>query len=1536
MKKSLRYFYFFAAFLFSLPIYSESVWDGTASVWTTGSGTESDPYQIQTAQNLAYLAQSVNAGNSYAGQYFIQTDDINLNKKEWTPIGGENKFEAQFDGANHKIKGIKVSTAKDYSGLFGYSTNVIKNLSVLGSISGGKYSGGISGYSSGDIENCNNSCEVYSSGLSQELGSYSYSGGITGFCSGTINNCRNSGKISSTMSSDLSSTYAYSGGISGAANSINRCDNSGDISSRSECGVYNSSSRGYSYAGGICGIMRYGTGSVYMCRNTGNVSAISSSAYYHGESVNICAENSYSGGIAGICYSSDIVIECCYSVGKVSATRTSSGIANKATIKNSYSVGTITGCEDYEYGVGYGTITNCYRNACCGAGSYKTADEMRSASFPGMLSNVFVQDVNNINNGFPIFKREQTFVVRFLNYDGAILQSETLAYGVTPCYKGAEPQRPSSKKYSYRFKGWNNTITPVDKNIDYKATYAYTVNKYLITFENYNGDELQSSEVEYGQMPSYAGATPEKPADAEFTYTFSGWSPEVVAVAGAQTYTAQFNSTVNKYVVRFLNEDGTELQSEELEYGTVPVYSGEVPTKQATAQYTYTFNGWDSEIGKVTGAKDYTATYFSTTNKYLITFENYNGAELQSSEVEYGQIPAYSGATPEKPADAEFTYSFSGWSPEVVSVVGAQTYTAQFSSTVNKYVIRFLNEDGIELQSEELDYGTVPVYTGETPTKEATAQYTYTFNGWDSEIGKVTGVKDYTATYSSTVNKYLIAFENYNGEELQSSEVEYGQIPSYTGATPEKPADAEFTYTFSGWSPEVVTVVGAQIYTAQFSSTTNKYLVRFLNEDGTELQNEELDYGAIPVYSGETPTKDATAQYTYTFSGWDSEIGKVTGAKDYTATYSSTVNKYLITFENYNGDELQSSEVEYGQTPSYTGTTPEKHADAEFTYTFSGWSPDVVAVVGAQTYTAQYSSTVNKYIVRFLNEDGSELQSEELDYGTVPVYSGEVPTKQATAQYTYTFSGWDSEIGKVTGAKDYTATYSSTTNKYLITFENYNGDELQSSEVEYGQMPSYTGATPEKPADAEFTYAFSGWSPEVVSVVGAQTYTAQFSGTVNKYVIRFLNEDGTELQSEDLDYGAIPVYKGETPTKDATARYTYTFNGWDSEVGKVTGAKDYTATYTSTINKYLITFENYNGEELQSSEVEYGQTPSYTGATPEKSADAEFTYSFSGWSPEVVAVIGAQTYTAQFSSTTKKYTVTLSGINCDVMGEGAYDYGTIVELKATPNECTHFIGWSDGEEKGIRTITVTGDVTLTATAEMNTYNVDAYSSDKEQGSVISSAENPIECGASVIIEAVPNESYAFQRWSDGNTDNPRTIVVDRDYDISAQWNKITPVPTYDVRLIVYKDDTWGTVTGDGTYKEGETATLNAVPASGYKFSYWYDPNTQERFYENPLSFVVEKDVSLTASFSRPPKIKVTYGQRSAEAEGDADDDVISYVVSTKQHVDIDNVGSRSILIYNTAGQIMLRQVNIEHYEGHLPSGIYIINIDGVMEKFIVR
>ncbi len=392
-----------------------------------------------------------------------------------------------------------------------------------------------------------------------------------------------------------------------------------------------------------------------------------------------------------------------------------------------------------------------------------------------------------------------------------------------------------------------------------------------------------------------------------------------------------------------------------------------------------------------------------------------------------------------------------------------------FSEDIVSYPIRFLNYDGAELQKENLNYGVTPSYKGSTPTKPSTAQYTYTFNGWEPAITSVTGAKDYTATYTRSVNKYEIKFVNYDGSELQSGEVEYGKTPAYTGATPTKPADAEHTYTFNGWSPAIVAVTGAQTYTAQFSSSINQYQIRFLNYDGTELQKENLDYGVTPTYKGSTPTKPSTAKYSYTFNGWEPAITSVTGAKDYTATYTSAANKYQIKFVNYDGSELQKGEVEYGKTPAYTGATPTKPADAEHTYTFSGWSPAIVAVTGAQTYTAQFSSTTNQYQIRFLN-DGAVLQSEELEYGTTPVYGGVTPTKAKTLQYTYTFSGWSPAIAEVTGAQDYTAQFSSAKNKYKVTTKaETEGVTTGDGVYEYGTEVTLTATPNDK-------YEFVRWS----------------------------------------------------------------------------------------------------------------------------------------------------------------------------------------------------------------------------------------------------------------------------------------------------------------------------------------------------------------------------------------------------------------------------------------------------------------------------
>ncbi len=393
-------------------------------------------------------------------------------------------------------------------------------------------------------------------------------------------------------------------------------------------------------------------------------------------------------------------------------------------------------------------------------------------------------------------------------------------------------------------------------------------------------------------------------------------------------------------------------------------------------------------------------------------------------------------------------------------------------------------------------------------------------------------------------------------------------------------------------------------------------------------------------------------------------------------------------------------DVPYGTIPEYNGTTPTKAADAQYTYSFSGWTPEVVSVADDATYTAVFDATLNKYTVTFVNYDGTELQSSEAEYGKMPVYTGDTPTKPADAQYTYTFSGWSPEVVAITGDATYTAVFEATLNKYAATFVNCDGSELQSSEVAYGETPVYTGAIPTKPADAQYTYTFSGWTPEIVAVTGEATYTAQFTSTLNKYAIVFVNYDGTELQSSEVNYGETPVYIGEIPTKPADVQYTYTFSGWTPEVVAVTGEATYTAAYESTLNKYQITWLDEEGNPILEEQVEYGATPIFSGDIPTKASDAEYSYEFIDWLPKIKPVTGDARYITYFDRhkfvSDKVYTVNINGENCSLHISNELPAGTKLQVEAVADECFEFQKWSDNNTDNPRTITVTEDSNLTA------------------------------------------------------------------------------------------------------------------------------------------------------------------------------------------------------------------------------------------------
>ena len=495
--------------------------------------------------------------------------------------------------------------------------------------------------------------------------------------------------------------------------------------------------------------------------------------------------------------------------------------------------------------------------------------------------------------------------------------------------------------------GSNCEITSYARNL-----YFYDCDQpqlVTITWLNEDGLLIDQTTVEYGATPAHADI--DKESTAQYTFTFRGWTPELSPVTGDATYTAVFDTTVNTYTVTWLNSDNSPLDQSVVEYGTTPAHAD--INKESTAQYTFSFRGWTPELSPVTGDATYTAVFDTTVNTYTVTWLNSDNSLIDQTTVEYGATPAHADIN--KESTAQYTFTFLGWTPELSPVTGDATYTAVFDTMVNTYTITWLNSDNSPLYQEEVAYGETPAYTGETPTQESTAEYTYTFTGWDKPLVAVTGDETYTATFSATRNSYTVTFYFEDGVTvLESQTLEYGETPS-TSLIPSKNDEEHYYYTFIGWYPEITPVTGDASYTPVFTKEPKQYTITFNNYNGRQLWTTTVPYGETPVYNGETPTRQRTQQYSYEFAGWSPELATVSGDATYTALFNAIVNQYTVVFQNEDGTELDRQMVDYGTMPEYQGETPTKEPDAEYRYEFAGWTPRIVAVFTDATYTATYT-----------------------------------------------------------------------------------------------------------------------------------------------------------------------------------------------------------------------------------------------------------------------------------------------------------------------------------------------------------------------------------------------------------------------------------------------------------------------------------------------------------------------------------------------------------------------------------------------------
>lgn len=505
-----KIFLFLTISLFSIPaMYAVVTWDGTSSeMWTQGTGTEADPYLIETPANLAYLSAQVTAGETYAGVYFQQTEDFDLQSKTWRPIGTTTyKFAGIYNGANKYVSNIKTNQY----GLFGITENTkIKNIVLKGTFTSSTQTLTTSSapligkaYGTTEILNCHNyapatdacaglivsatgnSISLYNCSNHANINSTAYSaGGLIASVNTntlTLESCYNEGLLTFYNKSSFNETEGsykiaslYCGGLIGKVSgtcisTLKYCYNTGDISAG--VNVFNLgdiSGKVRLYAGGLVGHNASSNkGLVMQCYH---IATISTYMRANG-STKYLAEN-----VAGLVNGNYDIIGCFVRTN----TDMSSGSSTDSYGVTTTRVGNLLGGKVSEscYAIGTGNLpaqsSNVFHNSSNSTGGiYKSDAIFKSPTMIPLLNTIddyFTMDLEGINDGYPILKWQAG--PRF-TITGSCDANRGTVKGGGEYAPGNTVTLTATPKKGCTFVGWSdgNTDNPRTVTVEGDATY---------------------------------------------------------------------------------------------------------------------------------------------------------------------------------------------------------------------------------------------------------------------------------------------------------------------------------------------------------------------------------------------------------------------------------------------------------------------------------------------------------------------------------------------------------------------------------------------------------------------------------------------------------------------------------------------------------------------------------------------------------------------------------------------------------------------------------------------------------------------------------------------------------------------------------------------------------------------------------------------------------------------------------------------------------------------------------------------------------
>lgn len=441
---------------------AEDGWNGITTSQPHGKGTEDEPYQIGTAQEMAWLAYAVNNQMESEGYCAVLTADIDLGYCQWPVIGvlssnGQRAYTGTFDGQGHTVSGLNITSlgGRQKLGLFGVAQDaVIENLTVRGNIdltgvrsydtTTGYIIGGVLGSGEGGvtIRSCVSQVDISVSFVNDQKAQNSAVGGLVGRLSGSgsheITNCRNEGRIYTAFEPGAyylggSGSNGGQGGIVGfigASAQMECCVNTGTVYAGRAAGV-----------GGIVGNAGDSgvTITLNQCANQGAVS---------NDTGGVLLRKGGTGGIIGLAPTGSVTVSSCYNTGAVAGSaivggilggekgeHTSSQYGNQnLTLENCYNAGdlqvgtaaTLVGSlAGYPIDGRYYTGLTIRKGACrfvmgwkCSQGD--SVEESTTLTADSLFEGL-VDSIGGVNSGYPLFdwqlleQQSREEVVSYLN-----------------------------------------------------------------------------------------------------------------------------------------------------------------------------------------------------------------------------------------------------------------------------------------------------------------------------------------------------------------------------------------------------------------------------------------------------------------------------------------------------------------------------------------------------------------------------------------------------------------------------------------------------------------------------------------------------------------------------------------------------------------------------------------------------------------------------------------------------------------------------------------------------------------------------------------------------------------------------------------------------------------------------------------------------------------------------------------------------------------------------------------------------------------